>query len=94
MPNVRIQNSAVRAGIAGGSPNARSERFIPSAYSMGITPHTSISKGTVESAVVSLISPGMPIGLLLALTYTDSVTVTTTGGGGAPYARISNQDGR
>lgn len=63
MPNTRLTNAVPSARSAGGGPNAR-----VSAVQSGLK--------TAASSVMS-ISSGMPIGLLLALTYAADIVTTT-----------------
>lgn len=62
MPNARIHNQAANARIGYSAPNARVSSF---------------QSGISEPAFLTSIMPGMPIGLLLALTYATDMSFVT-----------------
>lgn len=77
MPNVRITNMVAATGIKNTFPNVRVSSF---------------QTGELVSAVVNSIDVGMPVGLLLALTYSADFDVTvpaTYRGDYRPTVRIT-----
>ena len=77
MPN-RIQNTSPNAGIKNAVPTARVSSF---------------NAGELTAGFTTTITPGMPIGLLLALTYATNIDVITPPvylGEFRPSSRITN----
>lgn len=62
MPNSRLTTASPSARSAGGVPSAR----VPA-----------VQSGVKTPATDTIISAGTPLGLLLALTYAESLTVTS-----------------
>lgn len=63
MPNVRLQTSGVNVRMGVSPLNVRAQSF---------------QTGQLSSGTSTTIPAGTPIGLLLALTYAQDVTTTTT----------------
>lgn len=78
MPNSRVQNTTPNVGIKTAIPIARVPSF---------------NAGELTAGLTTTITPGMPIGLLLALTYATSIDVVTPPvylGEFRPNIRITN----
>ena len=77
MPNARITNTIAATGIKSTFPNVRVSSF---------------QTGELVSAVVNSIEAGMPVGLLLAMTYStdfDVMVPATYRGDYRPTVRIT-----
>lgn len=62
MPNARIQNTVANGSLGGFFPSARVSSF---------------QGGILTPGATTPITPGMPIGLLLALTYAIDMSTTS-----------------
>ncbi len=81
-PNLRVSNF---------TPKSRAYENIPSMKVKSLIPSGKMAKSdSIETTVVTTISQGSPIGLLLALTYANNIitSVTTYSGGLSPNAKI------
>lgn len=92
MPNARIQTTVANAGVRGTIPAARTSSDLSRARAVSPFVNSRISESNVTTVVTTTVMTGggIPIGLLLALTYasTSTSTAVTSPGGYGPHAYI------